>query len=111
MLPGRLPIPQIRSSLEFFLAALISAKVRTVQTQQNREDEFSITAKIKALDKLVIADCPVVRFGWVKSRIHEHRYVRRREETSYLDFNSVNSALDEGYDDSDSDELAEFFNT
>lgn len=79
--PPDFQYPAIRRGLEFFISILDAAKIRSrralrqiMTVNDNVVPRLGINeATVRALDTLVIADCPVTRFGWIKSRVRNLR--------------------------------------
>lgn len=68
----------IHTDLQYFLSVLLAAKRLTLATQDAAPSPIPMAGPpAKALEKLVIADCPVTQLGWIKSRVSELRYVKR----------------------------------
>lgn len=106
--PPNFQYPNIRHGLEFFISVLSAAKIRCQRALRqivNSDRNVINEATVRALDTLVIADCPVTRFGWIKSRVRDLRYVKKPVWGDAYDVsNSDDSMLkDDGDDDDDDD--------
>lgn len=66
----------IHTNLHYFLSSLLFAKQSTLGTR-GADSTGPVKLPIKALEKLVITDCPVTELGWIMSRVRELRYVKR----------------------------------
>lgn len=66
----------IRTNLRYFLSSLLYAKQSALVTR-GALSASAVKLPMKALENLVITDCPVTQLGWIMSRVGELRYVKR----------------------------------
>lgn len=100
----RFQYPGIRTALEGFLGALetsrqISASLES-RTSLGSDNMFfdNHRSGIKILETLVVADCPVTRYGWVKSRVKTIKLLKKFRPPSSLDVSSDGSGASKAKD-------------